>query len=197
MTVSPKISHRDRWADWAVIALVVLALLLGVWLRETTLYRAEEFTLGDADLSGRIFTGWVRQTGVDPVLRARNPLSGAFNTTLELRSRALADDADPTLVLDALTLERAATADAYQTLSTGQVMVHGTPALQRTFTYVMVDHSPYMNRLPRVVRGVDVALRDAAPRDAGRVVVVTYLADSETFDADYRYFRTFIENLRY
>ncbi|HOT91822.1 MAG TPA: hypothetical protein PLJ78_10040 [Anaerolineae bacterium] len=192
MTASSQISRRDRWADWAVIALVAVALLSGLWLRETTLYRAEDFTLGDAGLSGRIFTGWVRQTGTDPLLRARNPLSGAFNTVLELRSRALADDADPALVLDALALERAATVDAYRTLSTEQVRVRGETAVQRTFTYVMVDHSPYMNRLPRVVRGVDVSLRDA-----GRLIVVTYLADSETFDADYRYFRTFIESLRY
>ncbi|HQE93725.1 MAG TPA: hypothetical protein PLH19_02495 [Anaerolineae bacterium] len=192
MTVSPKTSRRDRWADWAVIALVVVALLMGLWLRRSTLYRTEDFTWGDAGIAGRVFAGWVRQTGTDPLLSARNPLSGSFNTVLELRSRALAAEADPTLALDALTLERAATVDAYKTLSTAEVVVRGETAVQRTFTYVLVDHHPYVDRLPEVVRGVDVALRDE-----GRVIVVTYLAGSETFDADYRYFRTFIESLRY
>ncbi|HOU13712.1 MAG TPA: hypothetical protein PKZ84_11395 [Anaerolineae bacterium] len=192
MTAVAKTLRRDRWADWAVIVLVALALLLGVWLRQATLYRAEDFTLGDAGISGRVFTGWVRQTGTDPLLTVRNPLSGSFNTVLELRSRALADEADATLVLDALALERAVTVDAYKTLSTSRVVVHSQTATQRTFTYVLVDHNPYVDRLPEVVRGVDVALRDE-----GRVIVVTYLAGSETFDADYRYFRTFVENLQY
>ncbi len=192
MTASSKILRRDRWADWAVIALVGAALLLGLLLRQSALYRAEDFTLGDAGLSGRVFAGWVIQTGTDPLLRARNPLSGSFNTVLELRSRALAAEADSTLVLDALTLERAAAVDAYKTLATGEVVVDGKTALQRTFTYVVVDHNPYVDRLPEVVRGVDVALRDE-----GRVIIVTYLASNETFDADYRYFRTFIESLRY
>lgn len=192
MTASPKILRRDRWADWAVIALVALALLLGLLLRQSTLYRAEDFTLGDAGLSGRVFTGWVRQTGTDPLLTARNPLSGSFNTVLELRSRALAAEADPVMVLDALMLERAAVVDAYKTLATDQVVLYGETIVQRTFTYVLVDHNPYIDRLPEVVRGVDVALRDE-----GRVIVVTYLAGSETFDADYRYFRTFIEDLRW
>lgn len=192
MTAVAKTLRRDRWADWAVIALVVLAVLLGVWLRQATLYRAEDFTLGDAGISGRVFTGWVRQTGTDPLLTVRNPLSGSFNTVLELRSRALADEADPVLALDALALERAATVDAYKTLSTSRVVVHSQTATQRTFTYVVVDHNPYVDRLPEVVRGVDVALRAK-----GRVIVVTYLAGSATFDADYRYFRTFIEDLRW
>jgi len=192
MTASPKTSRRDRWADWSVIALVAAALLLGVWLRQSALYRAEDFTIGDAGLSGRVFTGWVRQTGTDPLMSARNPLSGPFNTVLELRSRALAAEADPAMVLDALVLERATAVDAYKTLATDQVVVHGEMAVQRTFTYVVVDHNPYVDRLPEVVRGVDVALRDE-----GRVIVVTYLAGNETFDADYRYFRTFVEDLRW
>ncbi len=192
MTTVPKTSRRDRWADWAVIALVAAALLLGVWLRQSALYRAEDFTLGDAGISGRIFAGWVRQTGTDPLLRARNPLSGSFNTVLELRSRALAAEADPVLALDALTLERATAVDAYKPLTTSRVMVHDEMAVQRTFTYVLVDHNPYVDRLPEVVRGVDVALRDE-----GRVIIVTYLAGSDTFDADYRYFRTFVEDLRW
>ncbi len=191
MTAVLKISRRDRWADGAVIALVAVALLLGLWLRQSTLYRTEAFTLGDAGLTGRVFSGWVRRTGIDPLLSIRNPLSGSFNTVLELRSRALADTTDSTLVLDALALERAPAVEAYKTLKTTPVMVHGKPAMQRTFTYVVVDHNPYVERLPVVVRGVDVALRDK-----GRVIVVTYLADGTTFEADYGYFRRFIDNLK-
>lgn len=192
MTTPSKIMHRDRWADLAVIVVVVVALLLGLWLRHAALYRVERFTIAEAGIAGRAPAGWVQQRDADPLLRARDPFRSAFNTVLELRSRPLADSADPAMALDALALERAAAVDAYTPLAAERVLVNGAAAVQRPFAYVLVDHNPYVNRLPQVVRGVDVALRDA-----GRVIIVTFLADGDAFDADYRYFRAFIESLEY
>jgi hypothetical protein len=95
------------------------------------------------------------------------------------------------MVLDALALERAGQVVAYRTLGTDQVLVGGETATRRDFTYVHVDHNPYVDRLPVVVRGTDLALRDG-----GRIIVVTFLASVDDFDAHYRYFRTFAESLR-
>lgn len=187
-----KVSPRHLWADWAVLALVAVALALGLWLRHGVLYRTVDFALDAEGVLGRVPAGWVRQTGADPLLRVRDPLSGRASTTLELRSRPLAGEAEPTLVLDALALERAAEVGAYRTLATEHVWVQGKVAVQRTFSYVLIDHNPYVDHLPEVVRGIDVALRDE-----GRVIVVTFLAETGAFDADYRYFRTFIDGLEY
>ena len=192
MTVASKTPRRDRWADWAVAALVVVALVLGLWLRNSVLYRTVDFAVSEAGIAGCVPAGWVQQTGTDPLLRARDPLGGRAGAVLELRSRPLAAQTEPNLVLDALSLERAATVDAYKTLVTERVLVRGETAVQRTFTYVLVDQSPYVDHLPEVLRGVDVALRDE-----GRVIVVTFLAENDAFDAEYRYFRTFIDGLEY
>jgi len=188
--IMTKVARRDRWADWAVVALVVLALVLGWALREAVLFRTAPFTIAEAGISGRCPATWVREVGEDPLLRVRNPLSGEFGTVLELRSRPLAAEAEPAMVLDALVLERASQVTAYQTLSTDQLLVGEETATGRTFTYVHVDHSPYVDRLPVVVRGVDLALRDG-----GRVVVVTFLAGAGHFDAHYRYFRALVDSL--
>ena len=185
-----RVARRDRWADWAVLALVAVALVLGWALREAILFRTAPFTIAEAGISGRCPATWVREVGEDPLLRVRNPLSGEFGTVLELRSRPLAAEAEPAMVLDALALERASQVTAYQTLSTDQLLVGEGTATGRTFTYVHVDHSPYVDRLPVVVRGMELALRDG-----GRVVVVTFLAGAERFDAHYRYFRAFVDSL--
>lgn len=192
MMITPKSTRRDRWADWAVLGLVAVALLGGLWLRNAVLYRTVDFALEEAGIKGRSPAGWVRQTGNDPLLRLRDPLSGSVGTVLELRSRPLAAEAEPVLVLDALMLQRASEVDAYKTLTTDYVLVQGNTALQRTFAYAQVDQNPYVDRLPEIVRGVDVALSDG-----GRVIVVTYLAGAGAFDANYRYFRTFIDGLEY
>jgi len=185
------LTRRDRWADWAVVVLVAVALILGLALREVTLFRTVPFTFAEDSISGRCPANWVRETGDDPLLRVRDPLGGEFGAVLELRSRPLAVEAEPTMVLDALALERAGQVVAYQTLSTDRVLVGGEAVARRTFTYVHVDSNPYVVRLPVVVRGMDLARRDG-----GRIVVVTVLAGVDDFDAYYRYFYAFVESLR-
>jgi hypothetical protein len=191
MTVQ-EIRRRDRWADWAVIALVAVALILGLVLREVILSCAVPFAFAGTGVSGRCPAAWVRETGDDPLLRARDPAGGEFDAALELRSRPLATEAEPALVLDALALERASQVVAYQTLWTDQVLVGGRTAVRRTFAYVHVDRNPYVDRLPVVVQGTDLALRDD-----GRVVVVTLLAGRDDFESYHRYLRAFVEDLEF
>lgn len=190
MHTTQAIRRRDRWADWAVIVLVAVALFLGLALREAVRSRTVPFAFPEAPVSGRCPANWVRETGDDPLLRARDPLGGEFRTTIELRSRPLAAGAEPAIVLDALALERAGQVAAYRMLSTDQVLLGGQNATSRTFTYVHVDSDPYVDRLPVVVRGMDLALCEG-----NRVVVVTLLADADRFDANYRYLRRFIQAL--
>ena len=190
MTTLQVVQRRARWADLAVVMLVVVALAGGWILREAVLSRAVPFTV--ADVSGRYPVGWARETGEDPLLRVRDPRGGETGAALELRTRALAAEASPALALDALTLERAAQTTAYQTLSTDQVTFSGKAATSRTFTYVSVNRNPYLERLPVVMKGVDLALEGA-----GRVVIVTFVDSADDFDAGYRYFLAFIESLEF
>jgi hypothetical protein len=184
--------RRDRWADWAVVLVVVVALGLGLLLREMTLYRYDAFAVAGGDISGRVPANWLREYSDDPLLQARDPRSGAFNTTLLLRTRPLAADMDPTLALQSLALERAGAVTAYETLETNEVAVGGRAAIQRTFTYVQADRNPYVDRLPVVVKGIDLALQDE-----GRAIIVTYLASVDTFDEGYRYYRDFVESIEF
>lgn len=202
MVTGQAIRRRARWADWAVVALVAVALALGLVLREAVLSRTVPFAFPGAQVAGRCPANWVRETGDDPLLRASDPLGGEFGAVLELRSRPLAADASPAIVLDALALERAGQVAAYRTISTDQVLLSGQSpasrqsatrrslATRRTFTYVQVCCNPYVTRLPVVVRGMDLALRDG-----DRVIVVTLLADADQFDARYRYLHAFVQSL--
>lgn len=192
MTARQTTHRRDRWADWAVILLVVVALVGGLILREAVLSRSVPFDFDTADISGSRPADWIEETGDDPLLRVTDPLGGTFDPTLELRSRPLAAEAEPTLILNDLSRERATQVDAYQTLSTDQVTVDGTVATRRTFTYVEVDRNPYMAHMPAVVKGIDLAIRDD-----DRVVIVTYLAEVDDFDTDYRYFHALVESLEF
>ena len=192
MTTTQATRRRDRWADWAVVALVAVALILGQVTREVTLSRTSPFTVANAGIRVQYPAAWMRESGDDPLLRVRDARGGKFDTTLELRSRPLAAEAEPVMALDALALERAGQVVAYQALSTDQVLVGGEITTRRTFAYVHADRNPYVDRLPVVVQGTDLALRDG-----DRTIIVTFLADADNFDAHYRYFRAFLESMEF
>ncbi len=186
------IQRRDRWSEGAVIVLVVMALALGLVVRELTLFRTVPFSIAQADVAGRRPAAWVREIDDDPLLRLRNARGGEFDTMMELRSRPLDADVELAMALDTLALERAGQVTAYQTLGTNHVLIGGETATRRTFAYVYEDNNPYVDRLPVVVRGMDLALRHG-----DRVIVATLLADVENFDDHYRYFRAFAESLEF
>ena len=190
MPTRQAIRRRDRWADWTVFALVAVALLLGLGLREAVLSRTVPFDFPEAGISGRCPAKWVRETGDDPLLRARDPFGGECGTVLELRSRPLAAGVDPAVVLDVLALERAGQEAAYRTLGTDPVQLGERTLTRRRFTYVHVDCGPFVNRRPAIVQGMDLALREG-----DRIIVATLLADEERFDADYRFLHAFIQSL--
>lgn len=188
--------RRDRWADWAVVALVVVALAGGLLLRDFVLSRTSPFSLPDAAITGRYPAQWVRETGEDPLLRVRDPLGGSFDAALELRTRSLTPDGggsvEPALILDTLALERAGRVVAYETLETDRVAVAGGNALRRTFTYVHVNRNPYVNIVPVVVRGIDIALQDGE-----RLIIVTLLAEAGEIKVQERRLVAFVESLAY
>jgi len=192
MTATQTLVRRDRWADWAVIILVTLALILGLALREVVLSNTVPFTT-ESGISGKYPADWIRETATaDPSLSVRNPRGGEFDTVLELYNRSLAHEAQTTLALDTLKLERTGQMAVYKDMGIEQVTIDGKTATQRTFTYIHVDDNPYLDQLPVVVQGIDLALRDG-----DRVVIVTFLANAEDFEINYRYFRAFTESLRW
>lgn len=192
ITAGQNTRRRDRWADWAVIGLVAVALAAGLVLRSVILSRTLSFNVASAGITGRYPANWVHETGEDPLLRVRDPLGGKFKTVLELRSRPLASGEDLALALDALTLERAGQVAAYKILDTDHVAVDGRAALRRTFAYAHVDRNPYVDALPVVVRGIDVALQDG-----DRLIIATLLAKDDVLDRQKHRLVDLLESLTY
>ena len=190
MGIVQAIRRRERRAELAVLALVLVALLLGLALRQRVMSETVPFEAGD--ISGECPARWLRQMGDDPLLRAEDPLGGLFNTVLELRVVALAEEAEVALALDALALDRARGSSSYRALGTDTVVVGGETAMQRRFVYVYDDPNPYLQRLPVVVQGAELALRDD-----GRVIVATLLAAEDEFDSEQARFVDFVESLEY
>lgn len=146
--------RRDRWSSWAVVALTIVALLLGWAVKaaaegRTSVYEADGMRIAYP-------AGWVRASVDAPMLLQVEKLVGPARTTLSLQRRPVtADAANPlNAVQQALTLERGRNWTAYRVLSVDPSgAVPGRDALEVSFAYVETNPNPFLKAAPVVMLG--------------------------------------------
>ena len=95
-------------------------------------------------------------------------------------------------VLDGLTLQRSSDLAAFRVLSVEDVSIGATTLTRLNFAFVDADPNPFIQRLPVVVKGMDILIRDG-----DRIIVVTFMAEESTFDQNQIDFDRFLQSLRY
>lgn len=182
------VQRRDRWSSWVVVAVTVVALLLGWAVKaaaegRTSIYETDGMRIAYP-------AGWVRASAGTPVLLQVEKLVGPARTTLALQRRPVtADAANPlNAVHQALTLERGRTWTAYRVLSVDPSgAVPGRDALEVTFAYVESNPNPFLKAAPVVMLGQEYLFSvDQA------VQVVTLTAAQENFEGALKDLRSFL-----
>ncbi|MBN1658728.1 MAG: hypothetical protein JXA93_10020 [Anaerolineae bacterium] len=198
---APARNRRDRWADWAVLGVLALALLLGGVVMALAQGQRETVSNAEAGLTVRYPRGWLLKAGPagDLAFQAVDPASGAFKTTLQVRVVPILQGAEsagasgavtPTLalVLNNLSLSRAQQATAYRHLDMIEsAPVGGLPAMEAHYVYVHEGGDLFARQMPVVVQGLDVV---TARGD--RAYVFSLLAAEDVFAAAEKEFRRFI-----
>jgi len=182
--------RRDRWSSWAVVALTVVALLLGWAVKAAAEGRTSVYDANGMRISYP--AGWVRTNADSPVLLKVEKLVGPARTTLVLQRRPVTADATNALnaVHQALTLERGRSWTAYRVLSvTPSSAVPGRDALEVTFAYVETNPNPFLKAAPVVMMGQEYLFGvDQA------VQVVTLTAAEANFDGAVKDLKSFLSS---
>jgi hypothetical protein len=185
-------SRRDRWADWAVIGALAVALLLGGVVMALAEGQRETLSNADAGLTVRYPQGWLLKQGEGLAFQAVDPASGTFKTTYQVRVVPI-DPTGPltptlTLVLNNASLSRAQQGTAYRLLDVGEGKeIGGQPAMEAHYVYVHEGSDLFVQQVPVVVLGLDVA---AARGD--KAYVFSLLAAEDQFTGAERGFRRFV-----
>ncbi len=187
----PARSLGDRYAELTVIAVTVLALLLGWALKSAVEARAVPFEA--AGIAAEVPAGWLRVTGGEnELLRATNPASAGFGTTYVIETRPVAAGTTEAQVAGLLALSRGQVLTGYRVLDQQPVTVDGRAGYRVAFVYVESNPDLTHNELPQVVRGVDFIYLAGE-----RAVVLTYHADQSVYEADYGRFRQFLNSVSF
>jgi hypothetical protein len=137
---------------------------------------------------------WLVKGGEEVAFQVVDPQSGDFKTTYQARVRPIdaTAPATPTLttVLNQATLARAQEGKAYRLLDIVEGEdIDGRPTMEATYVYVVEGGDFFVQRMPVVVLGMDIAVA----RD-GQAYVFSLLAAEDDYDSEIAAFRRFVES---
>ncbi len=167
--------ERDRLVDWIVVAMIVVALLVGWGVKAAA--EGRTVTVDAGGLTFRYPAGWLRTEAEPPVLLRAEEWLGPARSVITVQRRPLPSLDNPVAaVQQALTLERARAWTAYRVLETDEnATIAGRPAQRIAFGYVEADPNPFLQTMPVVMYGEDYLVR------AGNEVYIVTLTAAEAY----------------
>lgn len=193
MVQQSSLSKNDRFAEVLVIAVTILGLGLGtVFIRSTSL-QTWQYVSREAGIEAQYPAGWLVDEGGSYLARLRDPLARPFKNQIVITISP--NTSNPTTIrtiLDNLTFQRSVELAAYRVLSIDEPASNASTFTRMRYTFVDTDPNPFIERVPTVVLGLDVVIPDG-----DRVIVVTFMADENSFNADLPVFERFITSMIY
>jgi hypothetical protein len=185
------VSLGDRYAEIAVFAVTIIALLIGWMYKSSVENRSVPFEA--KGVSAALPAGWMQATGKDgDLVRVTDMNSGEFSTTYKVRYAEVSKDVTHDQFASADVRTLAQDLIAFRVLSQQRVTVNGREAFE--IQYVFVESNPNVVRqdLPVVVRGLEyIFIKD------GKAVTVTYWASQAEYDASLGLFQRFLTSIKY
>jgi len=193
----PMRTPRDRWADWAVIVVLIVALLLGWGVKSLAESQKNVYTDAETALTVRYPKGWILQGDENQAFQAVNPDSGEFKTTYQVgvRPAAIAGPVTPTLsiALNNASMMRAQQGTAYRLFDLVEgVTIDDQPSMEATYVFVVESGDFFSQHMPVVVMGLDIAVARG-----NNIYVHSLLAAKDDFEAAEEAFRKFVESAEY
>jgi hypothetical protein len=185
-------TRNDRFSSLLVIILVVLFLSLGLVNRQRIDAQLWDFNSRISGIEATYPAGWLVDESGDYVVRIRDPRARPFKTQYQIMVVPAGGQTSIRNVLDGLTLQRSSDLAAFRVLSVEDISIGTTTLTRLNFAFVDADPNPFIQRLPVVVNGMDVLIRDG-----DRVIVVTFMSEESTFDQNQPDFDRFLQSLRY
>ncbi len=188
--MNPKTSLGDRYAEIAVIAVTLVALLAGWLYMDSVESRSVQVT---GEISASVPAGWIQsEPEGDLLVQVRDRNSLGFQTTYAVTKMPLNPDGGQNEAVSLITLARGQDLTAYRVLDQRSVSVGGREAYEVTYAYVEANPNLTRADVPVVVLGVDYIFFDSE----GAVIVSYRAAEPEYKDGLARFYR-FLESIQF
>ncbi len=190
------LTFRQRWATYFTIALTIAALVGGALLRANVENATLPFSDKKTGIAVRYPAAWLLERGIpgsDFVVRAQDTAAMPFKTTLSVSILPFGPNATVSDVTLFLAVKRAQSLSSYRSLGSSlMTLPNGVQATQLRYAYAASESNPFLSSVPMVISASDVIVLTK-----GQAIIVTYLADAQTFDRNQHYFTEFLRRLEF
>jgi len=136
---------------------------------------------------------WLLDETGDYVLRVRDMSNRGFKTVIQVSTLPVTPDTVERNLLDRLSLNRSQTFIDYTILGYSDYFLPDeTPAIAMSYTFVSRDASPFLEGVSTVVVGLDILTIQR-----GQALIMTFRADSNTYEQTLPIFEQFIQDIDY
>jgi hypothetical protein len=187
-------SPRDlNLNEIAVTVTLIVALLLGIGIRNSSINNSREVELGAGLPTISIPANWITGTSPDYVVSIRNRGSaGIFDTEISVAIQPLGENENPVTVRTKLGFQRGQQLLRYRELEAVPVTVDDAEGVLVTYAYVADPTRDEGAVAPPVV----VQAQDLIFAANGNAVIVTMAADAAHWDKEETYFNLVKNSLR-
>lgn len=186
-------TFRQRWNHYLVLIFGLAGFLIGISLRDSTLNATQLYTNPQAGIQAEYPQNWLIDQDGDYVFRVRNTAQAGFKTTIQVAVKPVGGAASTRSILDALNLNRSQILASYRELSVEPFpLPNEIEATAMNYTYANIENDPFLQTIPIVVHGLDVLTIKR-----GQAIIITFLSDARSYEENYAYFQTFLQNLEF
>jgi hypothetical protein len=180
-------TRQQRWSHILTLLAGAAAFLLGLNMHFGALNATATYSDVQAGIRMQYPQRWLVDFDGDYVFRARDMSQVGFKTTISVRLLPVGTNTTEYMVLNSLNITRPETMAGYRPLPAESfILPDETEAVAMRYSFVDIDANPYL------VSGLDVLTVEG-----GQVIIISFLADAQTFDRDIAIFHRFLENLEY
>lgn len=190
---SDELTQRQRWSHYFVFIYALFALFIGFNLRSATLDATVLYSNSQVGIRALYPQRWLIDTSEDYVFRVRDVTQLGFKTTIQVEVQPVTINTSARNLLDTLTLNRMQTLSRYSVISNVPYLLpNEQEATAMRYVYVEGTDNPFLESVPTVVEGMDIlAIR------RGQAIIITFLSDSRTFEANLPTFERFLDDLEF
>lgn len=190
---SAPLNRRQRWGHYLTLIVGVIAFLLGLNMRAGALNATSLYNNVQAGIRVEYPQRWLVDFDGDYVFRARDMSRVGYKTTLQIALRPVGAATTEQNILNSLNINRPAVLPAYVPFPAEPfTLPDDTPAVSMNYAFVDTEASPFLETIPVVVSGQDVVVIRG-----GQAIIITFLADAQTFDQEIDIFNRFLESLEF
>ncbi|MBA3870133.1 MAG: hypothetical protein H0X30_13395 [Anaerolineae bacterium] len=189
-----QVTFRQRWNHYLVLVAACIGLVAASSLRDNALFAVTPYINTTAGIRALYPRNWLIDTSGDYIFRVQDASRVGFKTTIQVAVQAVSPNTTTRNLVDALTLNRSQLLAGYHPLSADNefALPDGTLATAVSYNYAAINADPFLDAMPVVVKGFDII-----SIKRGQAVIITFLADSNTYSDDYNTFNRFLSTLEF